>query len=314
MHDAVLIVLILAIPALAVALAVQGKRLAALRRRARRSMLIGPESHLRLQKQLYDHIAAADCRLRDFTPRLSLEFRSEWGEDTLLYDLFRGQDSGTYIEVGALDGRRNSVTWVFEALGWAGLLVEAIPERAAECRACRPGSFVIHAALGPPGASGKTSFVVPLDEEHQLSGYREHEGMQTEHVKALERAGARTRRVDVDLITMDEALIRAGFDRVDFASIDVEGGELDVLRGFDLERFRPRVLMIEDLTLGEDDSVPSHLRSNGYEHALWIGANRVYIRRDDDEMAEKVRRAAETVYSPFVRPHGQTDSAPIELK
>jgi FkbM family methyltransferase len=314
MRDALLIVLCLAVAALAAAQVIQAGRLARLRRRAKRSMLIGPESHVRLQKQLYDSIAAEDCRRRGFTPHLALQFRSEWGEDTLLYDLFRGQHTGVYIEVGALDGRRNSVTWVFEALGWTGLLVEAIPERAAECRACRPDSVVMHAALGPPGSSGKTSFVVPLEEEHQLSGYREHEGMQTEHVKALERAGATTRRVDVDLITMNDALSRAGFERVDFASIDVEGGELDVLRGFDLDRFKPRVLVIEDLTLGTDDSVAAHVRARGYEQPMWIGANRVFVRSDEPTLAAAARRLSETVYSPFVRPRGQPDGASVELK
>src|SRR6185295_10065257 len=99
--------------------------------------------------------------------------------------------------------------------------------------------------------------------------YREHEGMQTEHIRALESAGAKTRRVEVDLITMNDGLSKAGFDRVDFASIDVEGGELDVLRGFDLNRFKPRVLIIEDLTLGDDDTVAAHVRSQGYVQAMW---------------------------------------------
>ncbi len=314
MRDALLILLTLAIIALAAAVFALSKRLARLRRRAKRSLLIGPENHLRLQKQLYDHIAAADCMARGFTPRLPLQFRSEWGEDTLLYDLFRGQASGVYIEVGALDGRRNSVTWVFEALGWTGLLVEAIPERCEECRGCRPGSFVIHAALGSAGSTGKTTFIVPVEQEHQLSGYREHEGMQTEHVKVLEHAGAKTRRVEVDLITMDDALARGGFDRVDFASIDVEGAELDVLRGFNLNRFRPRVLVIEDLTMGDDATVTNHLRSCGYRPVLWIGANQVYAREDDAAMLARAARAAETVYSPYVRPHGLVDTSAFTLK
>jgi FkbM family methyltransferase len=314
MDRVALILLGLAVAVLAINQVVQGKRLGRLRRRTRRSMLIGPESHLRMQKQLYDSLAREDCRVRGFVPRLPIEFRSEWGEDTLLYDLFRDRPEGVYIEVGALDGRRNSVTWVFEAIGWRGLLVEAIPERCEECRANRPGSKVVHAALGPPGGSGTAVFVVPVEEEHQLSGYREHEGMQKEHLLALERASAATRRVEVPLITMDRALEGAGFDRVDFASIDVEGGELDVLRGFDLERFKPAVLVIEDLTLGEDDSVAKVVRSRGYEQAMWIGANRVFIRRDDRGLAERARRLSETVYSPFVRPRGQPDAAPIELR
>jgi FkbM family methyltransferase len=321
-------VYVLAILGLLVALTILGafiiafRRLDTLRRRLRRTMFVGPEFHLRLQKQIYERLAAADCRARNFQPRLPLEFRSEWGEDVLLYDLFDGQATGTFIEAGALDGRRNSVTWVFEALGWRGLLVEPIPERAAECKQNRPGSTVIHAALGPEGGAATTSFMVPQSEEHQLSAYREHEGMSTEHVSALERAGASLKRIDVPLLSLNKALADAGFNRIDFASIDVEGGELEVLKGFDLARFRPRVLVVEELTLGDDNRAAAYILAagggsggGGYKQVMWIGANRVFIRADDAALMARAERLAETVYSPFVRPRGgQSDNAAFDLR
>lgn len=299
----------------AAALAITVRRLSTLRRRLRRTMFVGPEFHLRLQKQFYDRLAAAECRARGITPRLPLEFRSEWGEDVFLYDLFADQPTGVYIEAGALDGRRNSVTWVFEALGWTGLLVEPIPERAEECKRLRPNSTVVHAALGPDGSPPTTSFMVPQNEQHQLSAYREHEGMSDAHMLALERAGASLKRVDVPLVSLNQALDKAGISRIDFASIDVEGGELDVLKGFDVAKFRPRVLVLEDLTLGDDTRVPEYLTPKGYKHAMWIGANRVFIRTDDADMNTRIERVAETVYTPFVRPqHGHSDNAPHDLK
>jgi FkbM family methyltransferase len=314
MPSATELVLCLAVVALAAWQTVTARRLARTRRRARRSMLIGPESHLRLQKQIFDRLAALECRERGITPRLPLEFRSEWGEDILIFELFWPQTSGVYIEAGALDGRRNSVTWVFEALGWTGLLVEAIPERAAECQAARPDSVVVHAALGPRSASGTTSFFVPDDAEHQLSAYREHEGMQQEHLRALKKARATLRRVEVPFTSLSALLDAAGIKRVDFASIDVEGAELDVLRGFDLDRFRPRVLVVEDLTLGDDRAVSAHLAGAGYRHVMWIGENRVFIRADDPDLLERARRLTETAYSPFVRQPGQSDTAPRSLR
>ena len=47
------------------------------------------------------------------------------------------------------------------------------------------------------------------------------------------------------MLTLDEILAGAR-EPMDFVSIDVEGSELDVLGGFDLERFAPQVLIIED--------------------------------------------------------------------
>jgi len=37
--------------------------------------------------------------------------------------------------------------------------------------------------------------------------------------------------------------------------IDVEGGELEVLDGFDLQIQRPRVLIIEDNSMGRDPAL-----------------------------------------------------------
>ncbi|USN99340.1 MAG: hypothetical protein H6810_01285 [Phycisphaeraceae bacterium] len=54
--------------------------------------------------------------------------RSEWGEDLVALELFGWKHEGYYIEVGAYDGRRFSVTAALDELGWRGLLVEPVPE------------------------------------------------------------------------------------------------------------------------------------------------------------------------------------------
>ena len=58
---------------------------------------------------------------------------------------------------------------------------------------------------------------------------------------------------------LEEAGSPAGFD---FLSIDVEGHEIDVLRGFDIARWRPRLIMIEDHVA--DLSKHRYLISSGY--------------------------------------------------
>ena len=59
-----------------------------------------------------------------------LEFRSQFGEDALLWDFFAGQLDGFFIEVGAFDGYNYSVSYAFECIGWDGLLIEAHPDLA----------------------------------------------------------------------------------------------------------------------------------------------------------------------------------------
>ena len=68
--------------------------------------------------------------------------------------------------------------------------------------------------------------------------------------------------------------------RFDLVSIDTEGCELDVLDGFSLERFKPRVLVIEnDRPTG--DEVEPYLKARGYRKFHRQKINDFYVRADD---------------------------------
>src|SRR5258708_39074986 len=56
--------------------------------------------------------------------------------------------NGTFIEAGANDGITQSNTYWFERFrGWRGVLIEAVPDKAAECRRNHPNERRGNAAL-----------------------------------------------------------------------------------------------------------------------------------------------------------------------
>jgi FkbM family methyltransferase len=73
--------------------------------------------------------------------------------------------------------------------------------------------------------------------------------------------------IEVRAMTLDQILVEAGAPApIDFLSIDVEGHEIEVLHGFDLARWRPRVILIEILIedhVGNLDKL-RYLRRAGY--------------------------------------------------
>jgi FkbM family methyltransferase len=202
-------------------------------------------------------------------PPYPVEFRSQFGEDVLLWTLFDRRLDGFFIEVGAFDGYTYSGSYALECVGWHGLLVEAIPERAAECAARRLHSRVVHAALG--SAPGEAAFTITDD------GYG---GL----FSALDGVPQRKtfknppRRVTVPVTTLDVLL--ADVEHVDAAIIDVEGCELEVLAGFDLARYRPEVLIIEDNGGGNDPAIANYFSTLPYVQVAWLRVNRVYVHRD----------------------------------
>jgi FkbM family methyltransferase len=202
-----------------------------------------------------------------------IEFRSQFGEDALAWALFDGKLDGFFIEAGAFDGYHFAATYALECIGWTGLLVEAIPERAEECRARRPRSRVVHAALGATTA-GEAAFTITADEHGGMFSHLH--GTDTHKKKALTLD---RREVRVPITTLDH-LLETDRGNVDFAVIDVEGSEPALLEGFDLRKHQPKVLMIEDNARGADSWLSDYMRTQPYTQVAWLRVNRVYVRSD----------------------------------
>jgi hypothetical protein len=83
--------------------------------------------------------------------------------------------------------------------------------------------------------------------------------------------------IKVPARTLDDILAEANAQSIDFVSIDVEGHELDVLDGFNLSRWRPRLILIEDLLLR--NRLHRELVRRGYRWIRRTGINNWYVPR-----------------------------------
>jgi hypothetical protein len=69
--------------------------------------------------------------------------------------------------------------------------------------------------------------------------------------------------------------------QIDFISLDVEGYEFDVLNGFDLTKYRPRVVVIEQSEFDNDSPTSLLLKKHGYSRKLYLGHNSFYTHVSD---------------------------------
>ena len=199
-------------------------------------------------------------------------YQAQHGEDRWLEHYFRGAKSGFFVEVGAYDGLVLSNTFFLESLGWRGILVEPVPEKARRCRENRPHARVFECAAVAPGTPAEIQFdLVEGGEVYSTSA------MTPEHAARLVEYGLTRRSIAVSTRTLDSILEEVAPKRVDFVSIDVEGAELDVLRGFDLDVWHPRVVMIEVNTPRRSDEIARLFRSAGYVYLTSLGINDVYV-------------------------------------
>lgn len=200
-------------------------------------------------------------------------YYSQFREDRLLEQIFRGKKAGHCVEVGAHDGMTGSNTYLFERKGWKCVLVEAVPELCEQIRQFRTGTVFNCAASS---ITGEAAFYI-ADAVESWSALH-----LTESQKDRITSGKIVvREIKVLKRKLDDILNEAGVSEVDFISIDVEGHELDVLKGFSTERFRPRIFIIEDNGENTCSNVPEYLEEKGYKKFFRTGVNDWYGMRFD---------------------------------
>lgn len=172
-------------------------------------------------------------------------------------------DDGFFFEAGAYDGLSHSNTAYFERYrGWRGILVEPVQALYESCLQHRPEATVIRAALVPADYTrpeveirfaglmsiGATSEIDA--EQHLASAAPFYRG--EEEWGVPQRAPARTAQSIID---------EAGNPPIDLFVLDVEGAERSALAGLDLNRTRPRFMLIE---AREPSSMITYMATRGY--------------------------------------------------
>ena len=199
-------------------------------------------------------------------------YQAQHGEDRWLESFFKGKADGFFVEVGAYDGVVLSNTYFFENIGWTGVLVEPDGAKAARCRANRPKSQVFEcAAVTSPTLDEITFYAVDGGEVYSTVNMTEH------HRLRLTKYGLSFSETRVRAMTLDRILKAAGVDKIDFITIDVEEGEMDVLGGFDLMRWRPEAVMVETSARVREAEVRRYFVERGYVFHHSIAINDIYV-------------------------------------
>jgi FkbM family methyltransferase len=186
-------------------------------------------------------------------------------ESAVTHKYFKDAAPGFFIEVGASDPVVHSQTYALEQQGWTGVLVEPLPDKARQLRLRRKAQ-VFQVACSGPEDDGK-----PLD--FYVAGM--YSSLRAQSVTA---GVTPVDQITVQGMTLDSILsqVRAPAS-IDFVSIDVEGHEIDVLDGFDLARWLPKILVVEDLLM--TPRLNRYLTARGYKWFRRTGLNGWYAPR-----------------------------------
>ncbi len=204
-----------------------------------------------------------------------------------LYSHFFGtREHGTFVEVGANDGVCVSNSWGLASRGWTGWMIEPIPMLADQCRANHAGNphiRVFQEAIGTAGNSKLSLHMAGVLSTANSDTY-------SEYSKVDWASSYLTREiVTVPCSTLDHffELNHVPVD-LDLLVVDVEGYEGEVFSSFDLDRWSPKMLIVEladlhpDLhaTASNDAALGQHIVNKGYRVAFKDSVNTMFVRDD----------------------------------
>ena len=214
----------------------------------------------------------------DNLPLIDGQFR----EDEEAYvKYFYGRSGGSFLELGALDGKSGSITRAFGQIGWHGVLVEASPESYAQLKVNRPSDAVtIHAAI-----CDKARLVhYTVDGSACCRGIAEF--MSTEFLTiwhsyllpSLDFSHLPT----VTCVPLAQVFHTLGVTHINLFILDTEGGELAVLQSVDLNKVTFDVVIVEadNNNLDKNQGVRDVLAAHGYTFVGHNGLNDWFKRND----------------------------------
>lgn len=205
-----------------------------------------------LHNRLHTRFSRADIRYLVFS-------FSQFGEDLAIQrwlDKFNTK-KGIYVDVGAFHPIHANNTNLLHKQGWRGINIDLSSEKIARFNQFRPRDFNLVAAVSDSESEitileydGGLTDRIALSKDDNKSAV----GQKPVHSKVLPTQ------------TLDTIISQCDFpvDTVDYLDIDCEGHDLNVLKGLNLKKYKPKVITIEALDDNNESEIISYLNNNDY--------------------------------------------------
>lgn len=182
------------------------------------------------------------------------------GVDVVLKSILRDVQVGTYLDIGANHPINYSNTYLFYEIGWSGFAIDANIEYMIDWSENRPRDKFLHEIV----SDLRKTVVFEIFPDSTMStidkatGNRYRNKFDLSEIKSVESE-------TTTIFDIYKSYIKA---EVHLMSIDIEGEELNALRGSRLDVFRPGVICVEIKNVSiyniDENEIANYIESFGY--------------------------------------------------
>jgi FkbM family methyltransferase len=197
---------------------------------------------------------------------------SQYAEDLIIQSYFsRKLKNGRYVDVGCHHPRRGSNTYGLYKKGWSGILIDLEKTKVLANQLSRRRDKVILAAVS--------------DAEEWLEIFSDKSYSTNTTIKKNQNSSNEKSIGHIKTQTLTNILDEQNFQKkFELLSIDVEGVDLQVLKGLNLKCYQPQIICIENWSSKDGASgilsseIHQYLSDQSYELVAFSGLSTIYQR------------------------------------
>lgn len=202
-------------------------------------------------------------------------------EDLMLWRALKNVEKGFYIDVGANDPEKDSVTKAFYDKGWNGINIEPEYRFYKALKKERLRDINLHCAI----SSSQKQITLYVSKLRGWSTTDSAVSSKQKEKKLLDET------LIVEARTLDDVVMqhKEHFSEVHFLKIDVEGAEKDVLESFSFLHVRPWIIVVESTLQGTHDDISDSweylILQNNYFQVYFDGINKYYLAQEKNSLS-----------------------------
>ena len=164
-----------------------------------------------------------------FKPRLAY---SHWGIDLIITKLLNSKNKGIYIDVGCHHPFLNNHSYLLYKSGWEGINIDVDYNSIDMFNFFRKSDVNIQTAV--------------TDHKGEVDLFFYHNRAAKNTISKEFGSDAKEQK-KINSDTLNNIIENSKFknSKIDFVSIDVEGNEINVLNGFNLKKYKPKLILLE---------------------------------------------------------------------